>query len=96
MGDIVALQPGSEEPNAGAPEDYAEHHPTEHPSDWGWHGEWGRAARIAGWVVVAILLVMIGATHYNGTGSLALIVTAAALVIALLWDVNRRRTSWRR
>jgi hypothetical protein len=92
----VALQPGSEEPNAGAPEDYAEHHPTEHPSDWGWHGEWGRAARIAGWVVVAILLVMIGTTHYNGTGSLALIVRAAALVLALLWDVNRRRTSWRR
>jgi hypothetical protein len=21
----------------------------EHPSDWGWHGEWGRTARVAGW-----------------------------------------------
>ena len=92
----MALQPGSEEPNTGAPEDYAEHHPTEHPSQWGWHGEWGRAARIAGWVVVLILLVMISSTHYNGTGTLSLIVIAALLVIALLWDINRRRTSWRK
>jgi hypothetical protein len=92
----VALQPGSEEPNTGAPEDYTEHHPNEHPSQWGWHGEWGRAARIAGWVVVVILLVMITATHYNGTGTLSLILFAAFLIIALLWDINRRRTSWRK
>jgi Protein of unknown function (DUF2631) len=91
----VALQPGSEKPNTGAPEDYAEHHPTEHPSDWGWHGEWGRVARIAGWVVVAILVVMITATHYNGTGTLSLIAIAALLVIVLIWDIVRRRTSWR-
>jgi hypothetical protein len=91
----VALKPGSEPPNTGAPEDYAEHHPTEHPSDWGWHGQWGRTARVAGWVVVVILLVMITATHYNGTGTLSLIAVAALLVIALLWDIHRRRTSWR-
>jgi len=91
----VALQPGSEKPNTGAPDDYAAEHPDEHPSDWGWHGEWGRAARVSGWVVVLILLVMITATHYNGTGTLSLIAMAAALVAALLWDINRRRTSWR-
>jgi len=92
----VALQPGSEKPNIGAPDDYAADHPTDHPSDWGWHAEWGRAARVAGWVVVLILLVMITATHYNGTGTLSLIAMAAALVAALLWDINRRRTSWRK
>jgi hypothetical protein len=91
----VALKPGSEPPNTGAPEDYAADHPTEHPSDWGWHGEWGRAARIGGWLVVVILLVMSTATHYNGTGNLSLIAVAAGLVVALLWDINRRRTSWR-
>jgi hypothetical protein len=91
----VALKPGSEPPNTGAPEDYAADHPTEHPSDWGWHGEWGRAARIGGWLVVVILLVMSTATHYNGTGTLSLIAVAAGLVVALLWDINRRRTSWR-
>ena len=91
----MALKPGSEPANTGSPDDYAEHHPNEHPSDWGWHGEWGRAARITGWIVVAILVVMITATHYNGTGTLSLIAVAAGLVIVLLWDINRRRTSWR-
>jgi hypothetical protein len=93
--DTVALQPGSEKPDTGAPDDYVADHPTEHPSDWGWHGEWGRSARVAGWVVVVILVVMITTTHYNGTGTLSLIVVAALLVISLLWDINRRRTSWR-
>jgi len=91
----VPLHPGSEPPLEGEPEDYAEHHPTEHPSQWGWHGEFGRAARVTGWVVVAILLVMITTTHYNGTGTLSLIAFAAALVASLMWDINRRRTSWR-
>jgi hypothetical protein len=44
---------------------------------------------------VVILLVMITATHYNGTGTLSLIAVAALLVIALLWDIHRRHTSWR-
>jgi Protein of unknown function (DUF2631) len=91
----VALKPGSEQPNVGEPEDYAVHHPEEHPSEWGWHGEWGRSARVAGWVVVVILLIMLTATHYNGTGAVALLTTAVLLVIALIWDIQRRRTSWR-
>jgi Protein of unknown function (DUF2631) len=92
----VALQPGSEPPNTGAPEDYAHDHPQEHPSDWGWHGEFGRAGRAAGWAVVIGLLLMLTTTHYNGAGAVALILTTAGLVIALVWDINRRRTSWRR
>lgn len=91
----MALKPGSEQPDIGAPEDYAHDHPTEHPSDWGWHGEWGRAARVSGWICVIILLVMITATHYNGAGAVGLISCAAGLVIILVWDIHRRRTSWR-
>jgi Protein of unknown function (DUF2631) len=91
----VALKPGSEPPDFGAPEEYVEDHPGDHPSDWGWHGEWGRAARVGGWVVVIILLVMTTATHYNGAGAVALILSAALLVLALVWDIHRRRTSWR-
>jgi Protein of unknown function (DUF2631) len=91
----VALKPGSEPPDTGEPEDYAAHHPAEHPRQWGWHGEWGRTARVTGWIIVAILLVMITATHYNGTGTLSLIIFAAGLVLVLLWDIQRRRTSWR-
>lgn len=92
----MALKPGSEPHDLGAPEDYTQHHPTEHPSDWGWHGEWGRSARIAGWVVAAILLLMITTTHYNGMGTLSLVLFAAAIVVTLLWDIQRRRTSWRK
>jgi len=92
----VALKPGSEPPDTGAPEDYAHDHPREHPSDWGWHGEWGRWARVAGWVCVIILLLMITATHYNGAGAVALTATAALIVIALVWDIQRRRTAWRK
>ena len=73
----------------------AHHAPTEQPSDWGWHADFGRPARIGGWVTVVALLLMVTATHYNGTGALALIVTAALLVLGLLWDINRRRTAWR-
>ncbi len=91
----MALTPGSEKPNLGSPDDYSADHPSEHPSDWGWHGEWGRWARVSGWFVVVLLLVSTTATHYNGAGAFALIATAGLLVIALLWDINRRRTSWR-
>jgi hypothetical protein len=92
----VALEPGSEAPNTGSPADYAHDHPQEHPEDWGWHGEFGRVARIAGWVVAALLLIGLTATHYNGAGAVALIVSAALLVGSLIWDINRRRTAWRR
>ena len=77
------------------PADYQAHHPDEHPEDWGWHGEWGRAARVAGWVVAVILLVMITATHYNGQGTLFLSLFAAGLVVALVWDRHRRKNAWR-
>jgi Protein of unknown function (DUF2631) len=92
----VALKPGSEPQDLGAPEDYTHEHPGEHPSDWGWHGEWGKSARVAGWVVVVILLLMMTTTHYNGSGLFWLGLFAAGIVLALLWDMQRRRTSWRK
>lgn len=92
----MALRRGSENPIVGEPPDYAAHHPDEHPSMWGWHGEWGRWARVAGWVVVIILLVMITTTSYNGAGTIALIAFAVGLVLALGWDIQRRRTAWRK
>jgi hypothetical protein len=92
----VALNPHSEDPDLAAPEDYHEDHPNEHPSDWGWHGEWGRAARISGWVVLILLLVMITTTHYNDAGTAALTASAIVLFVMLLWDIHRRRNAWRR
>jgi hypothetical protein len=91
----VPLEQGSEEKDLSLPPDYHADHPDEHPEDWGWHGEWGRTARVGGWIVVAILLVMITATHYNAQGTLFLCLFAAAIVLAQLWDRHRRKNAWR-
>jgi uncharacterized protein DUF2631 len=91
----VALNANSEQPDLSLPDDYKAHHPDEHPTDWGWHGEWGRAARVGGWIVVAILLLMITATHYNAQGTLFLSLVAAGLVVMLIWDRQRRKNAWR-
>jgi hypothetical protein len=91
----VPLHPGSEPKDAALPEEYMEHHPTEHPEQWGWHAEWGGASRAGGWVVAAILLLMITATHYNEMGTLFLSLFAGAIIITLLYDRWRRKNSWR-
>ncbi len=92
----MALEADSEQPDLSLPTDYKLDHPDEHPTDWGWHGEWGRASRVAGWVVAAILLLMITATHYNGMGTVWLVGIAVALVIMEIWDIQRRKRTWRR
>jgi hypothetical protein len=92
----VALDPHSEPTDLSVPEDYKQHHPDEHPTDWGWHGEWGRSGRVAGYVVAAILLLMCTSTSYNFAGETWLIGIAIVLVLMLIWDANRRRNSWRK
>jgi hypothetical protein len=93
---VPFLDPHGEQPELGAPEDYTADHPTEHPSDWGWHGEWGRVGRIGAWVAAVILLLMITATHYNASGTAWLVFFAACIVGYQIWDIRRRRNSWRR
>jgi len=92
----VALKPGSEAKDLASPEDYRVDHPREHPEMWGWHGEWGKSARGGGFVVAAILLLMITATHYNGMGTLWLCIFAAAIVVIMFWDHHRRKNAWRK
>ncbi len=92
----MALEPHSEQPDLSLPDDYHADHPNEHPEDWGWHGEWGRWTTVAGWVVAAILLLMMTATHYNGQGTLFLGLTAGAIVVGLLYDRQRRKNAWRK
>ncbi len=92
----MALNPKSEPPDLGAPPDYAADHPDEHPEDWGWHGEWGRAGRIAGYVVAIIMLVMITATHYNKSGVVWLDLFTVGLIVVLIWDFQRRKNAWRK
>ena len=92
----MVLRPGSEAPGAGEPEDYARDHRADSPELWGWHAEWGRGARIAGCFVIAILLLLTTATNYQFEYRITLWVLAALLVLALLVDRHRRRTSWRK
>ena len=91
----MALNAHSEQPDLSLPDDYKEHHPDEHPTDWGWHGEWGRGSRIGGWVVAIILLLMCTATHYNLMGQLFLILGAALIIVLQLVNRHARKNSWR-
>ncbi|WP_442970422.1 DUF2631 domain-containing protein [Rhodococcus sp. MEB064] len=60
-------------------------------AEWGWSGEGPRTSRIAGWVTVAILLVMIIGNHSGRVEDLWLIGFAAAIAFILVRDVLRRR-----
>ncbi|MDT4937221.1 MAG: hypothetical protein QOG80_892 [Pseudonocardiales bacterium] len=91
----MALDPHSEQPDLSLPEDYQAEHPDEHPTDWGWHGEWGRVSRIAGWITATILVLMVTATHYNSSGTFWLLLFAAGIVGGLIWDIQRRKNAWR-
>jgi hypothetical protein len=67
----------------------------ERPEDWGWHGESGKAARIAGWAMAVLLLVLIFGNHRGKVEDLWLIGSAALLIGSLLWDIRRRKNAWR-
>jgi hypothetical protein len=71
--------------------------PPETPSVWGWNDDFGKVARIGGWVTVIVLVLMAtkSVTHYNGAGTVALLTTAGLLVVGLGWDIHRRRSAWR-
>lgn len=79
--------------------------PAEEPSvDWGWHGGFPKGTQIAGWFSVFAVLVMLIGNHQgilSGGASFKtedgwLVFIAAALVVGLLADLRRKRTSWRR
>jgi uncharacterized membrane protein YdcZ (DUF606 family) len=69
--------------------------PHETPEMWGWHAQFGKWARVAGVIVAIALVIMITTTHYNDSGNVALFIVTGLLIIALIWDYQRRRTSWR-
>ncbi len=71
--------------------------PRDEPSaEWGWHGGFPKATRIAGWLTAILLFVMIYNNHENNTENVWLIGLGLAVVIGLLIDLRRQRTAWRR
>jgi hypothetical protein len=76
-------------------EDGTPGHRHERPEDWGWHGGWGRWARVGGWLCVALLIGLNFTTRYNRVESVWLYGVAALLVALLIRDWYRRKNAWR-
>ncbi|GAB2783772.1 DUF2631 domain-containing protein [Streptomonospora nanhaiensis] len=71
--------------------------PRDEPSaEWGWHGTFPKATRFAGWLSVAALLVMLIGNHQNAMEDIWLVGLAIGLAFALILDLRKRRTAWRR
>ncbi len=70
-------------------------HRHERPEDWGWHGAWGKWARIGGWLSVVALLLLNFTFHYNNQADSWIYGLAALLVFMLLRDRHRRKNAWR-
>jgi hypothetical protein len=69
----------------------------EEPSvEWGWHGHYPKVARFAGFVVAAVLLIMLWCNYYNGQDQVWLVGLAAGFFFLSLGSIIRARTSWRR
>ncbi len=70
--------------------------PRDEPSaEWGWHGEFPRASRVAGWFTAAVMFLMLIGNHENRTEDVVLIVIGVGIIAGLLYDMKRRRTAWR-
>jgi predicted lipid-binding transport protein (Tim44 family) len=73
------------------------HDPHAEPSAaWGWHGGFPRAARIGGWILAAIMFLMLIGNHQGRVEDLWLIATGLVIIGFLVADQIKRRTSWRR
>lgn len=71
-------------------------HRHEKPEDWGWHAHFGKWRDLAGVATIAALLLMTTATHYNGQGTLFLLIFAGLLLLGLIYDRQRRKNAWRK
>ncbi len=64
-------------------------------TEWGWHGHFSKVTRFSGWVVMLLLLAMITADRLGHIPEIFLCVLALLMVLVLLRDFARRRSSWR-
>jgi hypothetical protein len=71
--------------------------PHDEPSaEWGWHGSFPKGTRIAGWFTAFAMFIMLVGNHHGRTEDIWLIGVGAGLIVLLVIDQIRRRTSWRR
>jgi Protein of unknown function (DUF2631) len=78
---------------------HGEHDPDREPSaEWGWHGEFPRAGRIAGWFTVLSLFAMLIGNHQGRVEDAYLIILGSILVLMLLVshrNAYKARRRWR-
>jgi hypothetical protein len=65
-------------------------------ADWGWHGGFPKGTRIAGWFTAAVMFLFLIGNHRGRTEDVWLIFIGSVIVIALVVDIVRSRTAWRR
>lgn len=64
--------------------------------EWGWHAHYPNVARFAGFVVAAVMLVMLWGNHTGRQEDIWLVVLAVGFVALSIGSIVRSRTSWRR
>ena len=64
--------------------------------EWGWHGHYPRVAHFAGFLVAAIMLVLLIGNHTGLTEDIWLVVLAVGFAALSTGAIIRSRTSWRR
>jgi Protein of unknown function (DUF2631) len=64
--------------------------------EWGWHAHYPKLARFAGFLVAAILLIMLWGNHVGAQEDIWLVVLAVGFFALSLGSIIRARTSWRR
>jgi predicted lipid-binding transport protein (Tim44 family) len=65
-------------------------------AEWGWHGGFPRGARIGGWFMAAVFFLLLIGNHTGRVENLWLIGLGLGTIGVLVWDLMKRRTSWRR
>ncbi|GAB3298867.1 DUF2631 domain-containing protein [Epidermidibacterium keratini] len=69
---------------------------TNDPDFWGWNHTFGKGARIGGFVVAIVLLLMTIGNHHGRVEDLWLALIAAIMLGALAYDASKRRKAWRK
>ncbi|MGH3821932.1 MAG: DUF2631 domain-containing protein [Pseudonocardiaceae bacterium] len=89
----------TEQHPSGGHSTHSEHDPDREPSaDWGWHGEFPRAGRIAGWLTALALFAMLIGNHLGRVEDAYLIALGTILVMMLLVShlrAYKARRRWR-
>lgn len=65
------------------------------PNIWGWHHTFGKGGRAAGWITALIILSMIIGNHTGHVEDLWLAVIGFGMIAVLIYDIGKRRKSWR-